>query len=343
LKHHGVSVKIINSHLAQQIKNNGDSQTYAAELTEFEKQAAIGAPINRDISTAKRNKQKKQSEFDSVITKIENAASQVNQLGTTSQPVIPFASQKFISTMVTDAIDKQLGPDIIMTEEQKWALIDAVSELISFRQMLDAIGIVYEKNFLAELPLLPHEILVLTMVIAMGVLGSTIFTSQILLTNSGSTYNVKSENLSVMYFITRLLFGAIISFTIFILAKAGVLFLTDPTSSAGSATLSPFFISFIAIISGLFSEQAIQAIKQAADKWFNQTNQFSERWGIDLAKLVKEKKRDIAKFSQALGVKQSLVEDWINGSASINYENQLKIAAWLEKPDRELFTDIAPT
>lgn len=94
----------------------------------------------------------------------------------------------------------------------------------------------------------PESVLVFVLVIAMGALGSTIHITQYFL--SGELGR------PLTWYFIRPLLGTVTAVAIYILAKAGQLVL-DP--SKASATMSPWFISFMAIISGLLSGAALRA------------------------------------------------------------------------------------
>ncbi|MEM7215931.1 MAG: hypothetical protein AAF423_10350 [Pseudomonadota bacterium] len=227
--------------------------------------------------------------------------------------------------------DERYGTEL--DAEAKGRLQDAVSEFTSLKNIF--------WNIPHKLAIMPTEILVLFLVLAMGILGSTIFITQLFFRRDKHQQKF-DEELNIVFFLSRPWFGAITALSIFVLAKAGVLFLTDPPTQSSRATLSPFFISFIAIISGLFSEQAIQSIKKAAEDWFRNQNTFSDRWGIGLQPALEKSGRDIAQFSEVMGVPVDTVKDWFDEKKPVATEMQENLSAWLETPARLLFTDMPP-
>ncbi|ASP36183.1 hypothetical protein [Labrenzia sp. VG12] len=311
-KHH-LSVKILYTDVAQQLEGLTLTEDHQAMLKELEQRQKRGDDVFRNLGGTKRNEDETRAEVSEYKFALKTISDKIRAgvYGTIS------------TTTPYDGLD----------ENEKSLLQDAVSEFSSL------------KNILWKLPynlaIMPAEVLVLFLVLAMGVLGSTIFITQLYFRRD--KYQGKyDEHLNAAFFFSRPWFGAITALSIYVLAKAGVLFLTDPSTQSGSATLSPFFISFIAIISGLFSEQAIQAIKTAADNWFKNQDPDADRWGVGLATVIGEKQRDTAQFAEASGVPLSTVEGWISENKPVPPRMQDILSVWLETPSRKLFTDIPP-
>src|SRR5262249_8927856 len=104
------------------------------------------------------------------------------------------------------------------------------------------------------------EVLTLSLVILMGVLGSCL---QI----SNSYFRGSRETNFGNYFL-QVCVGAIAALVIFVVAKAGVPVVTDTSKIGGDAPINPYFISFIAIISGLLSERAISSVQNQGVRFF---------------------------------------------------------------------------
>lgn len=313
LEKHHLSVKILYDDVAQQLDGYSLSDEHKNTLKDLELRHKRGDDVFRNLGGTKRNEAETRAEVDAYRFALKAISDQIRAgvYGTIS------------STQPFDQLD----------ENEKSLLQDAVSEFSSL------------KNILWKLPynlaIMPAEVLVLFLVLAMGVLGSTIFITQLYFRRE--KYQGKyDEHLNAAFFFSRPWFGAITALSIYVLAKAGVLFLTDPSTQSGSATLSPFFISFIAIISGLFSEQAIQSIKAAADKWFKNQDPDADRWGVGLSSALGEKQRDAVQFAEASGVPLPTVESWISEQKPVPPKMQDILSVWLETPGRRLFTDIPP-
>ena len=58
--------------------------------------------------------------------------------------------------------------------------------------------------------------------------------------------------------------GAITALVIFIVAKAGVPVIADASRLGGDAAINPYFVSFLAIISGLMSDNAVRSVQNRA-------------------------------------------------------------------------------
>jgi hypothetical protein len=106
------------------------------------------------------------------------------------------------------------------------------------------------------------EVLTLSLVIMMGLLGSSLQ-----ITNS---YFMGSRDVDVGSYFLQVCVGAIAALVIFVVAKAGVPVITDTSKIGGDAPINPYFVSFIAIISGLLSERAV-AFNQKSGRAFFRT------------------------------------------------------------------------
>ncbi|MEM1048896.1 MAG: hypothetical protein AAGL24_22280 [Pseudomonadota bacterium] len=313
LDRHRSSVKVLYEDVSGQIGEENLDETLSQTFADLTTRFAAGDDIFRNISSAKKNAAAVTEEIEQDRDSLAEAAERV-RLGVFG---------------IIGADPRYAG----LNENEKAQLQDAVSEFSSLKNIFWRVPY--------SLAIMPTEILVLFLVLAMGVLGSTIFITQLFFRRDKYQSKIDDE-LNLAFFFSRPWFGAITALSIFVLAKAGVLFLTDPTSQSGQATLSPFFISFIAIISGLFSEQAIQAIKKAAEDWFRNQNTFADRWGIGLNQALEKSGRDKASFATATGIPIETVEAWFAEEKPVAPDKQDILSAWLEAPVRTLFTDIPP-
>jgi hypothetical protein len=106
------------------------------------------------------------------------------------------------------------------------------------------------------LAIMPDQLLTLILSLSMGALGSVIYLTR--------TYLDPNVWKPFTWYLFRPFLGAVTALAIFILAKAGQITISDVRISEGlKENLNPFFISFLAIISGLLSEQAIEKIRSA--------------------------------------------------------------------------------
>ena len=109
---------------------------------------------------------------------------------------------------------------------------------------------------------MPSQLLILILAISMGAFGSVIHLTW--------EYFDKTTRRRLSWYIFRPFLGAVLAFAIFILLKSGQMVLTNTTGvGAGAEDLNPYFISFLAIISGILSEQAYAKISAAGTQIFN--------------------------------------------------------------------------
>ncbi|MFH7813350.1 hypothetical protein ACH0C8_15675, partial [Acetobacter lovaniensis] len=75
------------------------------------------------------------------------------------------------------------------------------------------------------------------------------------------SYFMKNEKQDIGGYFQRVAVGAMTALVIFIVAKAGVPVIADTSRLGGDAPINPYLVSFLAIISGLLSENAIANIQ----------------------------------------------------------------------------------
>ena len=182
---------------------------------------------------------------------------------------------------------------------------------------------------------LPTEILTLFLVVLMGVLGSCLqLTHQLFIRKEAESVGVYSLRLSV---------GAITALVIFIVAKAGVPVIADASKFGGDTPINPYFVSFLAIISGLMSEKAIANVQTQAAKYFDSGASETLRWArAEVREAVKDSQRNPADLAKNLEVSETALEDWLSGDEPVPLAGQKLFAAILNRPIRDLFTDIPP-
>ena len=190
--------------------------------------------------------------------------------------------------------------------------------------------------FMNSLIVTPPDYLTLALVISMGVLGSALQMTHAL---------VKHDRIerAGAYFL-RLSVGAITALVIFIVAKAGVPVIADASRLGGDAPINPYFVSFLAIISGLMSENAIHSVQTQGARFFApETVPEQLRWArSDLREAFKKANRNPDNVSRLLSVESSHFNAWISGKEPIPANAQMMIAGVLETPRRDLFTDLPP-
>ena len=182
----------------------------------------------------------------------------------------------------------------------------------------------------------PSDVLTLLLVIAMGVLGSALQISHGIFTDAVSQ--------KIGAYFLQLSVGAITALVIFIVAKAGVPIVADATRLGGDAPINPYFVSFLAIISGLMSENAIRTVQAQGARFFGpRPGMELDRWArSDLRDAFRAAGRDPKSVGRLLDAEDGVLEGWISGARPIPATAQLLIAGILGQSPRELFTDLPP-
>lgn len=218
-------------------------------------------------------------------------------------------------------------------------LQDFVSEVTYFRNF--SLGSLYSFDidlggWAYKFWRMPSEMLTIILVLFMGVLGSTIDLTQ--------TYFSSRNSQPLSYYVFRPVLGAITALAVFIVAKAGVIVVSDASFTQSGAPLSPFFISFLAIVSGLLANAAVNSIKKAGQKVLRAdiAGEAKPRWARGVEKEIETAKKDKADLYAFFEESDETVDQWVGEKALVPGHAQRIVAAWLNKPQRDLFTDLAP-
>ncbi|MDP6403690.1 MAG: hypothetical protein QF797_00630 [Alphaproteobacteria bacterium] len=221
------------------------------------------------------------------------------------------------------------------------------------------LGAVFNSDFVFSAATMPSIMLTLVLTISMGALGSVIFLTTAYFEDDGST--------PFSWYLFRPFLGMVTAFTIFVLAKAGQLTLSTGGMSDGlSEDLSPYVISFLAIISGLLSEQAINRISGVGQNFFknrvtghlgggeeepgqNQTAGAgepepapTELWGVGLKAASDAAGRDADALAADIGLTKEVVESWLNLDAPVPADQQKALAELLGAEAAALFSAEKP-
>lgn len=184
------------------------------------------------------------------------------------------------------------------------------------------------------LVLMPSHLLTLILTISMGALGSVIHLTW--------EFFDTSKRKKLTWYIFRPFLGGILAFAIFILIKSGQMFVTTAPPSGGTAEdLNPFFISFLAIISGMLSEQAYARISAAGSRVLAPPIREVERFirGKVLSQLLADQKKEIGELVRYVQVPRPRIESWFAEKEPLSERHQELLAAWLGVSMRDLFTD----
>ena len=182
---------------------------------------------------------------------------------------------------------------------------------------------------------MPRSMLTILVVLLMGALGGLITLVRALMSSDNQDIKV-----SIKAFLFTPLLGSVTAFAIFVLAKAGVLVVSD-AGSEGGAYLSPFFVSFLGLISGLLSIDALDTITDIAKRWFVGSAQNIERWYTGSAELLEDPDA-ISVLAILADFPDQDIRDWLSMEKSVPYKGQTVIAAAMKKPRGAIFTDIKP-
>ncbi|MCP3417903.1 hypothetical protein NLM16_27725 [Bradyrhizobium brasilense] len=184
-----------------------------------------------------------------------------------------------------------------------------------------------------------NDMVVLSLLISMGVLGSALNLLAAFISND-------QESLSFGEYPLRLAFGAVLAIVMFIIAKAGVPVLADTGKLAGNAPLNPYFISLLAVVSGLMSDRSMAAIRGVASSLLRSVGgtDYSPRYTrVDLDEALKVANRDIAGMARLLEVDVDDVQKLFSGNDKVSPDQQKLVAAYLGRPLRDLFSDLPAT
>jgi len=191
-----------------------------------------------------------------------------------------------------------------------------------------------------RLVLLQPDVLALSLVLLMGVLGSSL---QILnsIFSANRTEEVNSDTIG--NYILRISVGAITALVIFIVSKAGIPVIADTSKLGGDAPINPYFVSFLAIISGLLSEQAIITVQNQGARLFASGTTEPDRWArTDLTPQLEMQKVAIGALADYLGTSEGTARSILTGAIKATADQQRVVAISLRSTVRDLFSDIPP-
>lgn len=181
-----------------------------------------------------------------------------------------------------------------------------------------------------------NDMLVLLLLISMGVLGSALNLLAVFIAN-------EQESLSFGEYPLRLAFGAVLAIVMFIVAKAGVPILADTSKMGGNAPLNPYFISLLAIVSGLMSDRAMGTIRNVATSLLQSVGgaDYSQRYSrVALDDALQAASRDLDGLAALLGTSAEDARKLFSGTDAVPPDRQKLISAYLNRPIRDLFSDL---
>jgi hypothetical protein len=261
---------------------------------------------------------------------------------------VPAREQQAAAKSASFAADikvKDISDQIKASRDQIQTLYDNIKPKMDDAGRAKVENVLYEitpipgriGTFMNRVVTLPSDVLALTLVILMGILGSLL---QIVY--SFFRKDTPSEGLGI-YFV-RIAAGGITALVIFIVTKAGIPIIADASRLGGDAPINPYLISFLAIISGLLSEQAIASVQARGAQFFpaNPTMDVP-RWArMDLTQNASSDGKSIDQLATYLNLKPKAVADILKGLVPATIPQQNAIVTYLHGSARDIFTDIAP-
>ncbi|MBP1851797.1 hypothetical protein [Rhizobium halophytocola] len=196
------------------------------------------------------------------------------------------------------------------------------------------------KNFafgmLYRFSVLPNELLVMVLVIAMGTLGSTLQLTY--------DYYRAQQGPRTSHFLLRPMLGAITALVLFIVLRAGVMVITDSSQTGEAAPLSPFFLGFLGIVAGFLSEATLEMVRGLGQSWLRRSGAAEEErphWGQGLEAYLGED-RQLETLARRTDIDLAQLQRWFAGAEPVPSASQKIIAAWLDRDQQALFSDRPP-
>ncbi|MFO1156673.1 MAG: hypothetical protein U1E43_07850, partial [Rhodospirillales bacterium] len=115
--------------------------------------------------------------------------------------------------------------------------------------------------------IMPIALVTLMLCLWMGALGSAVHMTL--------EFLKKDETKTGLWFFFRPFYGALLALAVFIIFQAGQMVLTNPVE--GNAGLNPYVIAFVAIVSGMLSDQAYHRIAFAGSQFLGKADA-TPRW-----------------------------------------------------------------
>jgi hypothetical protein len=148
----------------------------------------------------------------------------------------------------------------------------------------------------------------------------------------------QDNGLTIRRFIVLPLVGSMSALVVLVFLKAGQVTIT---SGPPTDALSPFFVSFVGIISGLVSERAYGWIAHIGGNFFS-FDEGGARWGVRLKEAMAEAKVGTDDLASYIGVTPEGAASLVDQDTAATLEQQKLISVLLRKKAREIFTDLPP-
>jgi hypothetical protein len=293
-----------------------------------------GAPTNDEVFSilfdklAEWNLQERAQDFVMTYKKLsaEWSTKNANSKGLEDSIQTLESERKTLSTKIDDTerdTDDLFRGYPKISEPNKNKILDFVSELDVLEDKFGALRLMTQ---------IPNEILTVLVVICMGMLGSTVYLLQRF--QSGA-------DIPFSFYVLRQFIGAFTAMMLFIVIKAGVIVSLDPRSIGQSAAeLNPFLLAFVGVVGGLISEQVVERISRYGREWLTTSRMGRDRYARGVAEEMKRQNRLTSELASMLGDRRNMLDAWLGEDELIPPDVQAVIAAWLNKPQRDLFSDL---
>jgi hypothetical protein len=227
------------------------------------------------------------------------------------------------------------------------SLVDAIQDHQQAQDLLKDIDNNELRDLLVELryltylkfkllAIMPSQLLTLILTLSMGAFGSIIYLTRELLTD-------KQRIKSLHWYIFRPFLGMVTAIAIFVLVKSGQIIISDTSgNSAEPGGLNPFFVAFLAIISGMLSEHAYEKIYKTGQHFFNSSQDVKPKWGVRLKYHITKTGKSISDLCNYVEAPVEQIEKWVSEKEPVDAKEQKIIAAWLGVSSRDIFTEEPP-
>lgn len=140
--------------------------------------------------------------------------------------------------------------------------------------------------------------------------------------------------------------GMACAIIVFILFRSGFVVISGQSETNETATLSSYFVAFIAIGAGMLSEQALLAFRNAASALFGRVElSGTDRWAPGLQAALSSAPAapsDVRSLARRIHQKEEDVDKWVRLAEPVPGHMQAKIVMALGIDPAKLFTDVRP-
>lgn len=189
-------------------------------------------------------------------------------------------------------------------------------------------------GFVERIVEMPRQTLTVILVLIMGALGGAV---DLLRRHLDVTQELNFEN-----FIFMPILGMISGFAIFVLVKSGVLLIAEPNAGQQGATLSPYFVAFLGLISGLLAKEAIDSILIVGRRLFQQAADDVQRWYIGDAAKADDMDGTVRPIANLANISNDRIVAYLKGDIPTPGPIQMLISNQTGQSRRNIFTDLSP-